>query len=56
MTAVEVFELAVSCYLRELDEAEYAALVRRVRPPKDQCYPAKRRRGRSTAVDVKNVG
>jgi hypothetical protein len=43
VTAVEVFELAVSCYLRELDDAEYAALVRRVRPPRDQRHPAKRK-------------
>jgi len=34
VTAVEVFELAVSCYLREMDEAEFAAFTRRVRPPK----------------------
>jgi hypothetical protein len=43
MTSTEVFELAVSCYLRELDDAEFAALTRRVRPPKKSRYPAKKR-------------
>ena len=33
MTAVEVFQLAVSCYLREMDDAEFDAFTRRVRPP-----------------------
>ena len=44
MTSTEVFELAVSCYLRELDDAEFAALTRRVRPPKDASYPVTRQR------------
>lgn len=34
MTAATVFELAVNAYLRELSDAEFEALVRRVRPPK----------------------
>jgi hypothetical protein len=44
VTAVEVFELAVSCYLREMDEAEFAAFTRRVRPPKPARLPAKSKR------------
>jgi hypothetical protein len=34
MTAYELLTLGVEAYLRELDEAEFAALTRRVRPPK----------------------
>lgn len=33
MTATEVFELAVSCYLREMDDSEFDALVVRTRGP-----------------------
>ena len=44
MTAVELLQLGVECYLRELPDDEYAALTRRVRPPKSARYPAKRKR------------
>lgn len=42
MTAVELLELAVACYVREMDDVEYAAWERRVRPPKPQpgCTPS----------------
>jgi hypothetical protein len=36
MTAYELLTLGVEAYLRELDDAEFAALTRRVRPPNAQ--------------------
>jgi len=44
MTATEIFELAVNCYLRELDDAEWTALTRRVRPPKAPVRRTSKRR------------
>ena len=34
MSAYELLTLGVEAYLRELDDDEFAALTRRVRPPK----------------------
>ena len=33
MTALELFDSACACYVRAMDDAEYAAFLRRVRPP-----------------------
>ncbi len=38
VTAVEVFELSVECYLRELDDDTFEQLRLRVRPPTHQPY------------------
>ena len=51
MTAYELLTLGVEAYLRELDDVEFAALARRVRPPKDVRYPAKRTAKRLNAGD-----
>ena len=48
MTAYELLTLGVEAYLRELDEAEFTALTRRVRPPKQQRYPVKSKRANTS--------
>lgn len=42
VAAIEMLELGVEAYLRELDDEDFAALVKRVRPPKSARYPARR--------------
>jgi hypothetical protein len=51
MTAYELLTLGVEAYLPELDDGEFAALTRRVRPPKDVRFPAKRTAKRLNAGD-----
>ncbi|MCV7176762.1 hypothetical protein [Mycolicibacterium sphagni] len=52
MTAVDFLQLGVECYLRELDDIEYDALIRRVRPAKARRYPAKGNRRRDHLREV----
>jgi hypothetical protein len=52
MTAVELMELAVEAYLSELPDDEFAALTRRVRPPKAERYPAKPRTGKRRTMSA----
>ena len=44
MTPTEWLQLGVQQYLRELDDAEFAELTAKVRPPKSARHPAKKRR------------
>ena len=41
MTAIEMLKLGAEAYVREMDDAEYEAFRRRVRPPAPPQSPGK---------------